>query len=92
MICGGQLTVPQPPLYIKIINFNTKMSFDGTSKDIFALKYTYLMKRGGKGTAESRPLHIGPQNIIENIEQHKNNSRKHNHSTKHQHRQRRTGG
>jgi hypothetical protein len=58
MICRGQLTVPQPPLCIKIINFNSKMSFDGTSKDIFVLKYTYLMKRGGKGTTKSRPLHI----------------------------------
>jgi hypothetical protein len=46
----GQVTVLQPPLCIKIMSFNAKMSFDVTSKDIFAIKFTCLIKRGSKGT------------------------------------------
>jgi hypothetical protein len=60
MICGRQVTIPQPPLCIKQMSFNAKISFDVTSKNIFALKLTYVTKRGGKGTV-SRPLDIRAQ-------------------------------
>jgi hypothetical protein len=62
MICGGQVIVPQPPLCIKIHLINENMrQWDGfTSNDIFTLKYTYLMKRGGKGTAKPSLAYQGP--------------------------------
>jgi peroxiredoxin len=39
--------VPLLPLLIKQVNFIAKMSFDVTSKDIFALKLIILIQRGG---------------------------------------------
>jgi len=42
------------------MSFNAKISFDVTSKYIFALKLTYVTKRGGKGTV-SHPLDIRAQ-------------------------------
>jgi hypothetical protein len=42
MICGGQVTVLQPPLCIKQVIFNAKINF--------TLKVIFLIQREGKGT------------------------------------------